>query len=272
MHPTLSLNSGYDIPLLGFGTWQLEGDQAYQSVKMALKAGYRHIDTAERYGNHQEVGQAIAESGIPRKELFLTSKIWRENLQPEVARQVLPRFLKELQIEYLDLLLIHWPNMDVDMNETFKIMRQWQEQGILRSFGVSNFTVHHLQNMLKAGFIPAMNQVEFHCSLNQETLRSFCEQQNIALTAYSPIAQGYDLRLPQVEKLSQKYQKSSSQVILNWLRQKNIVAIPRSADEQHIQDNLASLEWNLEPEDVLSLDGLNENYRVVCPDFADFGY
>ncbi len=126
--------------------------------------------------------------------------------------------------------------------------------------------------MLAAGFIPAVNQVEFHCSLNQHNLKAFCEQNNIVLTAYSPIAQGYDLHLPLIQEFAQKYGRSASQIILNWLRQKQIVAIPRSANESHIRDNFASLEWELEAEDVKQLDLLNEDYRVVCPDFADFGY
>ncbi len=124
MQPTIALNTGHQIPLLGFGTWQLTGDTVYQAVKTAITTGYCHIDTADRYGNHKEVGQAIIDSSVARKDIFLTTKIWRESLQPDDALQALPRFLAELQTDYLDLLLIHWPNLQVDMNQTFTIMQE----------------------------------------------------------------------------------------------------------------------------------------------------
>jgi diketogulonate reductase-like aldo/keto reductase len=270
--PSLQLNNGQTIPQLGFGTWKLKEQAAYQAVTSALKIGYRHIDTADAYGNHTEVGQAIRDSGVSREEIFLTSKLWHSDLQVDAAQTAIRRILKELQTDYLDLYLIHWPNHVIPIEETLGAMQTMVDEGLIRAYGVSNFTIHHLQDTLAAGFHPVTNQVEFHPSLNQDELKTFCDDNQIAITAYSPIAQGHDLRLPVITNLAKKYDRSAAQVVLNWLIQKNIIAIPRSADRQHIEDNFRTIEWELSPEDVDIIDQLNENYRLVEASFNEFNY
>lgn len=270
--PFRTFHNGQTIPQLGFGTWQLEGQKAYEATKTALQVGYRHVDTADRYGNHQAVGQALADSGLPREAIFLTSKLWHADLAPAKAKAALERNLTELQTTYLDLYLIHWPNRNVPIADTLATLEELVQEGRIRSYGVSNFTIHHLQDALDAGFQPVTNQVEFHPSLNQAELKTFADKHNIVLTAYSPIAQGHDLQLPVIQAIAADHQRSTAQVVLNWLRQKGLVAIPRSADESHIKDNFACLEWELSPEEMAAIDQLNENYRIVKPDFNEFGY
>lgn len=270
--PTLMFNNGQSVPQLGFGTWKLKEQAAYQSVAMALETGYRHIDTADVYGNHAEVGQAIRDSGLNRTEIFLTSKLWHSDLQAEPAQNAIRRILQELQTDYLDLYLIHWPNHVIPIEETLGAMQSMVEQGLIRAYGVSNFTIHHLQDALASGFHPVTNQVEFHPSLNQDELKTFCDDNQIIITAYSPIAQGHDLKLPQISSLAEKYGRSSAQIVLNWLLQKGIIAIPRSTDRQHIEDNFQTIQWELSSEDVDIIDQLNENYRLVEASFNEFNY
>ena len=270
------------IPILGFGTWQLQGKECLKAVETALEVGYRHLDTADAYENHQEVAKAMKNSGVKREEIWLTTKLWRSDLQAKKTMKACDRVLQELQTDYLDLYLIHWPNKEVPIGETLEAMTKLQEEGKIRNIGVSNFTIHHLEDATIA--LKAMwqatgkeakiitNQVEFHPTLNQESLKKFCNDNEIIVTAYSPIAQGYDLKLPVVKELAKNYGRSESQVVLNWLMQKEIVAIPRSSSRDHIEDNFKSLEWDLSAEDVNILDGLDEGYRIVEPEFNEFDY
>jgi len=265
---TIKLGEKTFIPVIGFGTWQLQGGEAKRAVETALKAGYRHVDTADVYGNHQEVGEAMIKSGVSRNEIFLTTKLWTNSFRKELVRPAVERFLKELKTDYIDLLLMHWPNSEVPAGETLMAMDKMKKEGIVKAIGVSNFTIELLQRALETGIPFCNNQVEFHPSLNQKKLKDFCDQNGIILTAYSPIAQGKDLKLPLVQELSEKYGRSTSQVVLNWIISKGIVAIPRSAKEEHIVDNFKTLEWEMDPNDVELMDNLNSNNRIVSPGFG----
>lgn len=267
---TRRLNEGSAMPVLGLGTWLLKGDVCRRAVAKALELGYRHIDTAELYGNQRAIAAAIKESGVRRQALFLVSKVWYTNLTRYAVLESCERTLEELQTDYLDLFLIHWPNRGIPISETLEAMQKLAERGLIRALGVSNFTIRHLQEALTTGLTIAVNQIEFHPSLNQYELKEFCDQQAIALTAYSPIAQGEDLKLPPVLEIAKQRQRSPSQVILNWLIQKGMAAIPRSADPTHLADNLRSLEWKLTPQEIQRLDTLNTDNRLINPRFAEF--
>jgi len=265
---TFELKNGNKIPSLGFGTWQLNGKECTKAVVDAINVGYRHIDTAEIYGNQQSVDEGIKKSGINRKEIFLTSKVWRSNLYKQDVVDSCKETLEALKTEYLDLFLVHWPNKDIEIKETLEAMELLKEEKLIKNYGVSNFTEDDLDET--SDFEVVVNQVEFHPSLNQKKLKEYCDRKKIVITAYSPLAQGMDLKLPEVVKMSQKYGKSTAQVLLNWLRQNRIVAIPRSSERAHIKDNFGSLGWDLEKEDIEILDSLNKDRRVINPGFASW--
>lgn len=270
MKQTLTFKTGLEVPNLGFGTWQITRQECTESVKTALDLGYRHIDTADKYGNHKEVGEGIKQSGIDRKDIFLTTKVWRDFLHHDEVLDAASRFLEELQTDYLDLLLVHWPNTEVPITETLEALKELQEKGTIKSFGLSNFTIPLLQEALDTGMQFVTNQVEFHPSLYQKELKEFCDKNNIIITAYSPIAQGADLKLPIVQELAQKYGKTPSQIALNWILKKDIIVIPRSHKKEHIQDNLGALSFDLSQEDSAKIDSLNIHNRLICPPFALF--
>lgn len=258
------------IPTLGLGTWQMTGDTCTQAVLHALEIGYRHIDTADVYGNHVAVGKGLAESGMKREEYFLTSKVWRDFLHRDQVQDSAQRFLEELQVPYIDLLLIHWPNTDVEIGETLEAFAALKEKGLIRMIGVSNFTTNLLESALATGVEIATNQVEFHPSLNQKQLKNYCDERGVIITAYSPIAQGADLSIPLIAQLAEKYEKTPSQVILNWLAAKDMVIIPRSSNPARIAENFAALDFELEPSDIEQIEGLDMHNRIVRPDFAPF--
>ena len=268
----LKLKEGNDIPIIGFGTWLLKRDECRRSVETALEVGYRHIDTADVYGNHEEVAKAIRNSGLKREELFITSKVWRSELTMDLALYAGERFLDELDIEYLDLLLVHWPNKDVPIGETMSAFAELKEKGVTKSIGVSNFSVNHLKETLKLNIDFSVNEVEFHPSLNQKALKEFCDENGLITIAYSPNAQGEDFKLDAVKKLAGKYSKTESQIILNWLVHKDIAVIPRSSNPKHIKENFESVGWEMEDEDHKSLDNLNSGNRLVDPSFGEFNY
>ncbi len=268
----LPLNSQTDIPIVGFGTWKLTGDECYKSVEEALKVGYRHIDTADRYGNHTVIAQVIKDSKIPRKELFITTKVWHSDLHKQKVIDSAKRFLEELGTDYIDLLLIHWPNKDIPISETLQGFQTLKDQGLIKSIGVSNFTIHHLEDALQTGIEITNNQVEYHPSLNQRPLKDFCDKNNIIITAYSPMAQGYEIEIPQIKKLAQEYKKSPAQIILKWLINQNIIVIPKSTNPQRVKENIELFDWELSPEDIKTLDNLNEDYRSANPPFSEFDY
>lgn len=269
-----TLNNGQTIPALGLGTWKLQGEVCKSAVREALAMGYRYIDTAQVYGNQKEIGEVGSLSTVRREELFITSKVFRNNLRKKDVLRDCDQSLRDLKTDYVDLYLIHWPNREVPMQETFEALMNLKKAGKIRAFGVSNFTIQHLEKALTITNEIVNNQVEFHPSLNQEELKNFCDKHNILITAYSPIAQGRDLSLPAVLSAAQKYNRTPAQVILNWIVSKGMNTIPRSKTRQHLEDNMKALEWTLEPADIKLMDeaGGGGNYRVVNPDFNEFDW
>lgn len=261
-----------NIPPLGFGTWKLSGDIAAKSVSTALEVGYRHIDTADRYGNHREVGQAIKSSGLKREELFVTTKVFFDELHYQQILDNANRYLEELQIDYIDLLLVHWPNKNISLTETFDAMTKVKEDKIVKHIGVSNFTIHHIEDVLSKGYEIENNQVELHPTFNQTELVEFCETKNIKVTAYSPLGMGDELKNDVVLKLAEKYTVSPAQVILNWIMARGIVAIPKSSNPDNIRDNFNSQNWKMEVGDIALMNEIPQKPRLLSPPWNEFDY
>ncbi len=233
----LKLNSQSNIPVLGLGTWQLTGKTCQQAVEKALKLGYRHIDTADAYGNHQQIAKALKTSRIPRDQLFITSKLWLSNLNRKDVLNDTQRFLEELQTNYIDLLLIHWPNSQIPLKETLDSMNELKMNNIIKAIGVSNFTTAHLNKAISSGVEISNNQVEIHPSFQQKDLRIFCKNKNIILTAYSPIGQGEDLKLPIIVELAKKYSTPSIAFTYNdpIIFGEYVIDISKIAHEENIK-------------------------------------
>jgi 2,5-diketo-D-gluconate reductase B len=270
--PKKKLSDGVEIPTIGFGTWQLEGDICYNAIKNALEVGYRHIDTAYIYHNHSKVKEAIVD--FPREELFFTTKLWREHLAVDKVEFALDLCLKQLGLEYIDLFLIHWPDSSYPLHETVKKMYEMKEKGKVRSVGVSNFTISHLQELIDNNINVSVNQVEFHPYLYQKELLEFCNKNNIALTAYSPLARGNVARDPLLQAIGKKYSKLASQVSLRWLIQKNLIVIPKGSSKSHIKENIDIFDFVLSDDDVRIIDAihLENTQRHIAPDFHEFNH
>jgi len=266
---TIKLKDNLAIPVIGFGTWQLKGEECRRTVSDALAIGYRHIDTADRYGNHHEVAAAIKDSGVDRSELFITTKIWLDSLHHQDVLADVDRFLNELELEYIDLLLIHWPNKDVAIAETLGAIEECRKVGKVKAIGVSNFTTHHLEEALATGIEIVNNQVELHPSFNQKELRQYCDQKNISVTAYSPLRAG-DMDLPIVRSLSLKYGHSPAQIILNWIVSRNMIVIPQSTDKERMKENLSVTEFVIDEADLALLDSVPQGERFNDPEFGEF--
>jgi methylglyoxal/glyoxal reductase len=265
-----------ELPLIGLGTWELRGSQCTKIVKLALEIGYRHIDTAHAYENHKAVAKGI--KGFDREELFLTSKIALEDeLDPrkveESVGKACEETLKELDTEYLDLYLIHWPDRSLPLEEVFAALHRLKEQGKIRNAGVSNYNIHFLEDLRKAGFTPDADQVEFHPYLYQKELFEYCKKHQIKLISYRPFGKGALLGdEPLFDQIGAKYQKQGSQVILRWLTQKGIAVIPKASSKKHLQENFESLDFTLSQEDIDALDRLNKDKRYCFPDHEIFSY
>ena len=269
---SFNFKNGNQIPALGFGTWKLEGSAAVSSTLKALEVGYRHIDTADKYGNHKEVGQAIKDSGIKRKDIFLTTKVWHSELAPDDLRKSAERFLEELQTDYLDLLLIHWPNQNIPLGASLKAMDQLKADKIIRNIGVSNFSVNHLKDCLKSGVEVVNNQVEIHPTFAQFELQKFAQENGILLTAYSPLGRGADLQIPELLEIAQKHNKSVPQIIINWLISRGIITIPKATSEVHIRQNFEALDFELISEEIEKIYKLDKGERLIDNDWSEFDY
>lgn len=269
------LNNGTGMPYLGFGTWDLRGDEGKKAIQFALEVGYRHIDTAQSYRNEAQVGQAVIESGIPRKEIFVTTKVDNPMQGAEKSARALEESLSKLQMDYVDLYLIHWPdvsNFDRSL-ETWKALIELQKKGKTRAIGVSNYTINLLQQTIDAsGVVPAVNQVEFHPFLYQKELLDYCQEQDIQLESYSPIARAKRSGHPLLQRLAEKYGKSSEQIILAWHLAHQLVAIPRSGDRNHIRANANIFDIPLTKEEIAAMDDLDEDYRIVNSATAPKGW
>ena len=271
---TTTLHNGVKMPWVGLGVFKVnEGEEVVQSVKAAIKNGYISIDTAAIYKNEEGVGQAIKESGIPREELFITTKLWNSEQGYESTLEAFETSLNKLGLDYLDLYLIHWPGKN-KYKETWKAFEKLYKEGRVRAIGVSNFQVHHLEDLISSAEIkPMINQVEFHPHLTQKELLSFCKKEGIQLEAWSPLKQGQLLNEPVLEDLAHKYNKSVAQVILRWDLQHGVVTIPKSIKEHRIIENADIFDFELSAEDMEKIDGLNQDSRAGShPDTMRFGF
>ena len=246
---------GQRVPALGFGTWQLSGDAAREATRHALEIGYRQIDTAQMYGNEREVGQGIADSGVPRNEVFLTTKLFRETLAAERVGPAVDDSLRELGTDYVDLLLIHWPNEDVPLGETLGAMREAQDAGKVRHLGVSNFPGPLLLEAMEHATILA-DQVPYQPGRTQRTLRGIAEERDVLITAYSPL-KGDGMRSPVLAEIAAAHGRTIQQVALRWLLQQDKVSpIPRSANPDHRRQNFEVFDFELTEEEMARISGI----------------
>ncbi|MFW6045225.1 MAG: aldo/keto reductase [Planctomycetota bacterium] len=266
----LTLDEEPVAPALGFGTWQLEDDDCTSAIPVAIETGYRHIDTAQIYGNESEVGEGIESSGIDRDELFITTKLWMDNLQPDSVRTTTGRSLDRLQTDYVDLLLIHWPNDSIPLAETLGAMAELVDEGKVQHIGVSNFNTDHLQTAIDVSDKPIFcNQVEYHPYLNQQTLLEFCRQEDIKLVAYSPLARGKVFQDATLSDIGKNHGKNPGQVALRWhLQQPGVGAIPKSANPDHIRSNFEIFDFELSEQEMDRINELQGDGRLIDPDFA----
>jgi diketogulonate reductase-like aldo/keto reductase len=258
-----TLNNGIKMPWLGLGVFlSREGSEVENAVKIALENGYRSIDTAAIYQNEQGVGKAIAESGVPREEIFLTSKVWNSDQGYKTTLKAFEESLDKLQTSYLDLYLIHWPKGNRSV-ETWKALEELYEKGKIRAIGISNFLVHHLDDFLpECKIMPAVNQVEFHPELIQPDLLEYCKSKGIQLEAWAPIMKGRINDIPIMLDLAEKYGKTPVQVVLRWDIQKGVVTIPKSVKQERIISNAAIFDFELSPTDMAKIDALDKNSRI----------
>ncbi|MBO6571029.1 MAG: aldo/keto reductase [Balneola sp.] len=261
---------GIDVPEIGLGTFKLIGKECEQIVKLALNVGYRHIDTAQEYKNEREIGEAIKHAHIPREELFLTTKISMLNMEADDVIKSTERSLQDLDVPYLDLLLIHWPNPDVDIEQTIEAMLSIRDQGKALNIGVSNFPMKHLKEVNDELAAPIFcNQVEYHAHLGQFDLLDYAAENDLMVTAYSPLGQGKVLEEPLIKELAQKYGKTPAQIALRWLiEQEQVVVIPKASNKAHLEENMDIYDFVLEDDDFYAIDELPKDQRIVTPDFA----
>lgn len=269
---TVELNSGVAMPWLGLGTWKAaEGDETVNAVRWALDIGYRHIDTAAIYGNEASVGKAMRESGVDRGEIFLTTKLWNDDQRSGKIRQAFEQSLKRLDTDYVDLYLLHWP-VAGKFVEAWKALEELHAAGRIRAIGVSNFMVHHLEELLPTVTIkPAVNQVEFHPYLLQESLLNFNLAQGIQPEAWSPIIKGRSTDDPVLSAIGDKYGKTGPQICLRWELQRGVVTIPKSTHRDRIQQNAQVFDFQLTEEEMAQIDGLDRNERIG-PDPHNFSF
>ena len=259
---TVKLNNNVRIPILGLGVYQIPPGRVTQNaVKFALSVGYRHFDTARIYGNEADVGEAVQKSGVPREQLFVTTKLWNSDQGYDSTLRACEASLKRLGFDYVDLYLIHFPVPEV-RKESWRAMRTLLEKGKCRAVGVSNFTIPHLEDLLEEhGLTPAVNQVEFHPFLYQKNLLEYCQRKGIQVEAYSPLARGERLKHPRIVSLATKYSKTSAQIMIRWGLQHGLVVIPKSTREERIRENSQVFDFEISIEDIRSLDSLNEDRR-----------
>ncbi|MFE9440282.1 aldo/keto reductase [Streptomyces sp. NPDC006602] len=270
--PPIILNNGVEMPQLGFGVWQVPDDEAEQAVTTALEAGYRSIDTAAIYGNEEGTGKAIAASGIPREDVFVTTKLWNSDQGYDSTLRAFDTSLATLGLEYLDLYLIHWPLPSADKYvDTYRAFEKLLADGRVRAIGVSNFLPEHLERLIaETSVIPAVNQIELHPHLQQHVSREYHAEQGIATEAWSPLGQGKGLlEVPAIVAIAQKHGRTPAQVVLRWHLQVGNVVIPKSVTASRIKENIEVFDFSLDTEDLAAISALNEDRRLG-PDPATF--
>jgi diketogulonate reductase-like aldo/keto reductase len=268
---TVTLQNGVKMPVLGLGVWKMQdGAEVEAAVKYAVEAGYRSIDTAAAYGNEEGVGKAIRDCGVPREELFITTKVWNGDQGYDTTLQAFDMSMKKLKLDYLDLYLIHWP-VKGKYKDTWRAMEKLYEEGRIRAIGVCNFHAHHLEDLINdARVVPMVNQVEFHPLLTQVGLRKFCKANKIQFEAWSPLMQGR-LDLPILVQLGEKYGKSPAQIVLRWDLQHEVVTIPKSVRQSRIIENADIFDFELSDDDMEAINSQNQNRRFGAdPDNFNF--
>lgn len=265
--PIIQLADGNHIPQLGLGVWQATDKEARQAVCHALQVGYRHVDTAAIYENEESVGAGVRDSGVKRDEVFITTKVWNESQGFEAAGKALEKSLRRLQMDYVALLLIHWPvpatNLFVD---TWRALVRAKEQGKVRSIGVSNFNPIHLQRLIaETGVTPVMNQVELHPFFQQSELRRYHDELAIRTQAWSPLGQGEALASPVIVEIATRHQRTPAQVIIRWHLQLGNVAIPKSITPTRIEENIKVFDFELTAADMAAIQGLDSSGGRMGP-------
>ncbi|MCP1491346.1 diketogulonate reductase-like aldo/keto reductase [Peribacillus frigoritolerans] len=259
---TITLHNGVKMPQLGFGVFKVKnGNETVESVKKAVEVGYRAIDTAAIYENEEGVGQAIRECGVPREELFITSKVWNTEQGYETTLKAFEDSLNRLGLEYLDLYLIHWPGKDKYL-ETWRALEKLYKDGKVKAIGVSNFHVHHLENLLANSEVkPVVNQIELHPLLTQVEIRDYCAKHEIKVESWSPLGRGNLLEEPTINHIAKKHGKSPAQVLIRWHLQHDLVVIPKSITPARIKENAQVFDFSLSLNEMNQIDALNKNER-----------
>ena len=259
----ITLNNGVEMPLFGLGTYALRGEPGIQAVLWALEIGYRLIDTASFYDNETEIGKAIKRCNVPREELFITTKVWYTEQGYDNTLKAFNRSLNRLDIDYVDLYLVHWPVAEL-RNQTWKALEEIAREGKARAIGVSNHTIRHLEELLNISeTIPTVNQFETSPFLYQKQLIEYCKNKRIAVEAYSPIRKGLKFSNKLIQELSKFYNKTPAQIFIRWGLQHQIIQIPKSGNKDHLYENANVFDFELKSEDMLRLDDINENYRII---------
>jgi len=262
--PTVTLNDGHHIPQLGFGVWQVSTDDIITSVAKALEVGYRHIDTAAIYGNEEGVGQAIAESGIPREDLFITTKLWNSEHARHLVIPAAEESLKKLGLDYVDLYLIHWPTPSQnDYLDAWLGLEDVQKAGLSRSIGVSNFQEDHLRLIIsRSSVVPAVNQIELHPTFTQTDLTRVHDELGIKTEAWSPLGLGEDLDNAVIGELAEAHDRTPAQVILRWHLQRGRIVFPKSVTPSRIEENFRVFDFELDEQELDSIDAVNHDNRI----------
>lgn len=270
LNESLELNNGTRMPVLGLGVYK-SAEHTKEAVLAALEAGYRHIDVASFYGNEKEVGEAIRESGIERKDVFVTTKLWNDDMRAGVQREAMVRSLEALGMDYVDLYLLHWPVAGCYV-PSWKILEELYSEGKAKAIGVSNFQINHLKDLMaNSEVVPAVNQIECHLYLSQEPVRDYCRQQGIRVAAWAPLGRTRVFEEPVIQKLAAEYGRTPAQIILRWEIQSGIIVIPKSVHRERIIANSRIFDFQLKPEDMAKMDGLNKDERFgPSPDTFDF--
>jgi 2,5-diketo-D-gluconate reductase B len=261
---------GISLPRLGLGTFRMQGDACRAAVETALGLGYRHLDTAEMYGNEQAIGAALGAAHVARNELHVTTKVWHENLAPDAIRRALDTSLKKLRLDHVDLYLVHWPSRNMDLPAIFETLMKLKQEGRTRAIGVANFTTALLKTVVEDIKAPiACNQVEYHAMLDQSRLRQYLAAKSIPLVAYCPLAQGRVASEEVLIKIGHKHSTSAAQVALKWLLdQDGVAAIPKASRAESQQANLDALKVKLDDDDRKAIAALPKDRRCVNPAFA----
>ncbi len=259
--------NGANIPAIGLGTWTLKDAQAAELVSGALKAGYRHVDTAAMYENEEAVGAGMRASGVPRDQVFLTSKVWPTDIAEGDLQRSVEASLKRLETDYLDLALIHWPSKSVPLAESIKALNEVCDRGLARHIGVSNFPSALIEEAAALSQHPlACNQVEYHPFLNQDVVKAACQKHGMALVSYCPLARGSDLfELPEIAGPAQAYGRTPAQIVLRWhIQQEDVIAIPRSSNAERIRQNFQVFDFALSNEEMTAISALGRRNQRIC--------